>query len=308
MRTLSLSPFYIILLTSFGLGLSSTAAADPLHNGNTLGTGGAAIAAIADDASVALNPAGLGMSERYDFSGAAQNVVGGYALGGKVVDSRTGKFGFGLSYRYDQTNDLTANGGLPGWVTSGDEPSNIVEAHQVVAAIGVPFFDRKLAIGVNGSGAWIDSNNRGLSNTFDMGLGVTARPLEWLSFGLVGADLLNLEGLEEKNASVAGGIQIGHQIGQIVTDVRWTSGATDVSALSLHTGAELFLNSARLRAGYLQLGPTGVSAFTWGIGNENPAGGIEYAMLVPTNDAGWRDLQHTLSIRIRTPKKSRLRM
>jgi hypothetical protein len=30
--------------------------------------------------------------------------------------------------------------------------------------------------------------------------------------------------------------------------------------------------------------------------------------LVPTNGAGWRDLQHTLSIRIRTPKKSRLRM
>jgi hypothetical protein len=306
MRTLLLSSLPIILLTSFGLGLSSNAVADTLHNGNTLGTGGAAIAAIADDASIELNPAGLGMSERYDFSAAAQNITGGYALGGKVVDSRTGKFGFGVSYRYGQTNDLTAAGGLPGWVAVGDDPSNLVESHQLVAAAGIPFFDRKLSIGMNGSGAWLDSANRGLINTFDMGLGVTARPLNWLAIGLVGADLLNLEGLEAKNASVAGGIQIGHQLGQIVSDVRWTSGITDTSALSVHTGAELFINNARLRVGYLQLGPTDFSAFTWGIGTENTTGGFEYAMLMPIDGQG--SIQHTFSVRIRTPKSSRLQM
>ena len=306
MRTLLLSSLPIILLTSFGLGLSSNAAADTLQNGNTIGTGGAAIAAVADDASIELNPAGLGMTERYDFSIAAQNIAGGYALGGKVVDSRTGKFGFGVSYRYGQTNDLTAAGGLPGWVSSGEDPSNIVESHQLVAAAGLPFFDRKLSVGMSGSGAWLDSANRGLTNTFDMGLGLTARPLNWLAIGLVGADLLNLEGLEAKNASVAGGVQVGHKFGQLVADVRWTSGMAEISALSVHTGAELFINNARLRVGYLQLGPTDFSAFTWGIGTQNTAGGFEYAMLMPIDGQG--NIQHTVSMRIRTPQKSRLRM
>ena len=59
-----------------------------------------------------------------------------------------------------------------------------------------------------------------------------------------------------------------------------------------------------LRGGYAHEGALSENRVTWGLGFENEAGAVEYAMVVPIEDRydlGFGRVLHTVSIRVHPP-------
>lgn len=288
-----------------GLLASGTSrASEDVYAGNTAGMGRTAVANSEDNAAVTVNPALLGLTERYDVQGLF--VYGpnkGMAWGASLADSSTNELiGFGLSYSGGVTEPELFTDQLPGWTPVGVVPPNGQRNHDITAGIGVQLLERRLGFGLNGSVFIFDTDRFGSGVTGNMDLAAAGRPIEWITLGLVARNVLPIPDQKEYAGSLAGGLRVGldrYVIGEV--DVDWRYEDVRGSAVTVGAGLQGAISIARIRAGYRWVGDYQNHAVTWGIGIQTDVGGFEYAMEIPVGaDTSPAALVSTFSVRVAT--------
>jgi hypothetical protein len=166
-------------------------------------------------------------------------------------------------------------------------------------AINKPLWDRRIGLGISGTVAGYDFEQSASGTTGNMDVGFGFRPVDFFSFGLAGENILPVPEQLDTPASLRGGIHMNYQ--DYISggfDFRYQTEEVYGVAYHVGVGVEGGFKGVRARLGYNFDGVFETHAVTWGIGFENEAGGLEYAMLAPI-DGGGGDMVHTFSVRIK---------
>lgn len=269
--------------------------------------GGAAVADPQDNAGVTINPATVSLTERYDVQGMfIAGPDGALRWNASAVDGRTNKFmAFGLAY-----NGGLLSGGfhpdeLPAWAPADQELVNTRQLHDITFAVSVPFLDRRLAVGVNGTLSIFKGRYVGSGVTGNLDLGVATRPIDQLQVGLVGKNILPVAGQADLPAELALGARGGLEdkiVGATDVSYQLEQRLEDTSPWSASAGVEGGIKIVRLRGGWDWSGRLQEHRVAWGLGFATPIGSLDYAMQIPvaTSDFTFASVTHTLSLTIRT--------
>lgn len=255
--------------------------------------GGSGVAALGDDSAVTLNPAALGLVERFDVDlqgvGGTEKLLG---FGASAVDARTGPVALGVTWLYSRDAPAISAEDLPGWVPSGDEVSNTRRDHLLAAGLSLPLLDRRVALGIGGGLSLYNNDLGGTGTVGDLDAGVAAVPVEGMSVGVSARDLVPFNHELDAPPSFVAGAEVAGKIGAIAAEGGLSTGAA--WAPIVRGGAELRAALLRVRAGGAMVGSD--TSFGWGLGVENDAGGLEYAMTVPIGGGPWT---HSIGLRLR---------
>lgn len=278
-------------------------AADGQQGANILALGGASVADPEDNTTLLSNPAMLGMTPRYDFSGSfflQPDLDHGWNL--NAVDSSKGIVAFGAGWERGITNPPLTDEELPGWVRPGVEPTNLRRTSLFTAAFSITPKDRKFSFGVSGTMGTSKHDRLGKQLTGELGVGLGWRPSEVLTLGLAGRDLLPTTSAASEPASVLAGLRYGIEEGPSFTmDAGWQIEDHNGLGLQLKMGAEAAFGIARPRLGYAYDGPLRQSHITAGFGGENDAGAVDLGVDLPVGgEADLSDTRIMLSVRLRT--------
>ncbi len=266
---------------------------------HALALGGAVTASPGDNAVIGSNPSALALDSRYDVHALGQwEPAEGWTAGASVADSRDGAFALGLSYARTIIEPPYSEADLPGWTTQEGLPSNVKRWHEVSLAAAFPLLDRKLSLGLGGVIGFADHDRGGEATTGNLDAGLAARPVEGLTLGLVGRNLLPLSDADgDYPVQVVGGARYHlADIGSVALDGGATLEGTDAPLL-LAAGLEAAPVLFRIRGGWRL--EEGQHHLSWGLGTENEAGGLDYAMVIPLgSDQGFAAVTHALSLRL----------
>lgn len=274
---------------------------------NTLAMGGTAAANADDNAAITANPGVLGLEKRYDLQGVFSVNWPSVGWGLSLLDAETNKsISVGAVWRRSIADPPLTDADLPGWVQSGTTPSNVRETHDITLALASPFFERRLAFGLSGNVSIVRHERLGTYATGNMDVGAGAKPVPWLTIGLVGRNLLPIVRQSERPASVMLGLRVADaEIGAIATELDVKTEKITGSRFTVGAGAEKNLGIGRFRAGWRYEGPVDRHFATVGLGAQNEFGRVEYGVAVPLNRFEVVQMIHRLSltIRIRLPKE-----
>lgn len=181
--------------------LTARAANPPFVGTRAMGMGGALRGSATGDSALTLNPSGMSLSRAYIIEGAyAYDHVGGTSHLGRasIVDSTSGiNLAGGLYYNYlsDETSDPHRSG------------------HEAGLALSVPLGER-LFIGAQGkyftlkNSGTLPAGVPGKVSGFTVDAGLTVKPINALSIGIVGQNLAKLD-TDRAPRTVGGGITLG---------------------------------------------------------------------------------------------------
>ena len=291
-----------LVLCALALGAPTAAyAGDDVYGASRASMGYTGVAAPHDDTAITVNPALLGIPQRYDLDfQVLAGRSGDLALGGSIVDSRTAPVGFGLTYQYDSTEPDLLGDERPGWIADGEEPSNWQRENEFTIGVGVPMLDRHLAIGLNASLGLYNHDRGGKGTTNDFDFGLAAHPDGPFTAGLVVQSLVPYGHDLDDPLGLLAGAGLRADIAELAVDAGWRIQDTD-DPFSLGVGAALTPGEALLRAGYRLDGPGAAQWITWGLGAENDHGALEYGMSVPLHgELTLGTLVHHVAIRVKT--------
>jgi hypothetical protein len=294
------------------LMLARTAAAadpaGPVHSpagvvagANVTAMGGVGVAAPDDNVGITLNPGLMGLQRRYDMSGLFSVSPGeGIGWGGTAMDARTSDYiAAGFAYGGERSNPPLTEADLPGWQAEGQELTNIKQFHDLAGAIAVPILERKVSFGVAVSGTYYDQERQGSGWWWNGHLGAAYRPIEALTVGVVGRNLVPSTPAA-RDPEVLGGVRAvakGVLIAEL--DGGWRRGQADpllAAGLEKSVGGQ-----GALRAGWRFEG--GEHAASFGLGWNDDSGSIEYGVVVPltSGKATFGSLLHVFSLRLAAP-------
>lgn len=299
--TTTLSMKHSNKLVMMALGFAPTALATELVGGNITAMGGAAVAHPSDNAAVTVNPGMLGITKRYDVGalfayGPTQDLFWGLS----VVDSHTNDIiTFGVAYAGSKANPAFRVDELPGWTPEGVTQTNYRDEHVFTVAVNKPLWDRRIGLGLSGTVSSYNHEHTGKGATGNMDIGFGIQPIEYISIGLAGENILPVANQASTPATFRAGFHAQYK--EFVAgsfDFRYQT--EEVYGVAYHIGAGLEggFKGVRARIGYRWEGVFQNHGVTWGLGLENEAGAIEYAMLAPIGGSG-TDLVHTISLRVK---------
>jgi hypothetical protein len=304
---------YFILWFSTIFCLPSVAVASGSELGealgaNTLATGWTGVANPYDNAAITVNPALLGLEERYDFMAGLSYGPHPY-LGwtGTMADSKTSEWvALGISYQRQRANpELTASD-LPGWVPEAYLPSNERLAHDVTLAVATAFLQRRVSVGVNGTLISYEHDRHGAGFTGNMDVGIGLRPVSLLTVGLVGRNLLPISRQSGRLAAVAGGFSLADpEVGGFSLELeRKLEEVNNHKPWRLGAGVESAVGTTRIRSGYRWDATSSAHWITAGLGAQNELGGVEYGIAIPLRrDFG--EIVHQISMHWSIPTELR---
>lgn len=287
------------------LTLPTAARATDIYSAEQAGMGGAAIADPRDINTILVSPASMAFIERYD--------VGAYFVGGpdgdlrwhvSAVDGRTNdRVVFGLGYTGGLINPAFHPNELPGWIAAGEALRNAQQRHDISLALGIPFLDRRLTIGANGTVRIFDGKFIGSGATGNMDLAIATRPVEWVSVGITASDILPVPDQASDPTQIAIGVRGGwekHIVGAVDFGARLEEVVE--SPFWVRFGIEGGIKWARLRAGYDWDGERGTHRVAAGLGLTTPVGTLDYAIQIPivTQDFDPASMTHTVSLVVYT--------
>lgn len=270
------------------------------------GMGGSAIADPRDNSNTTANPALLGLVERYDFSGffvgGAQNEFGWHA---SAVDGRTSKtVAFGLAYNGGLLNRPFADGDLPGWITTDEALRDTSQVHDISFGLAVPVLERRLSFGAGGTLSIIESPFSGSRVSGNLDLGFAARPIEELTIGLVGQDILPVPLQASTPASIALAVRGGKEdliVGTAELQARLED--FDPGIFTVRAGLEGTAKLVHLRAGWDWAQTTDQHRVSLGLGLfSSNIGSLDYAIQIPMvfEDFDPLSMTHTVSLTLYT--------
>jgi len=293
-------------LMLLALAFSSTAMAsdDDFHSARQDGMGRIGVADPWDNSGILVNPATLALTDRYDAAGAfAYGPTNEFRWGVSLADARTNdRVAFGFSYSGTISNPPFLPEEIPAWGLVGEDPTNGKQYHDLSVGVAIHAFERKLTFGING-GLWIRNTERlGKGTTGNMDFGMAARPVEWLSIGVVGRNVLPVKEQVDRPAALLSGIRVGVEEYLVAEfDLNYRFEYAQQNPLDIHYGLQAGIKVVRLRVGHDWNGDINRHTVSWGIGAENKAGSFDYAMRIPAfQGMVFGDVQHVLSITLRT--------
>jgi len=295
-------PSTLLIVAALIADSSSALAGDDANAANTLGAGGATAAHPTDNSAVSVNPANLGLVERYDLDAFLRiDPDTGWGWGISVVDSRT-SFPLGLSYRRSSDDMPFTEEDLPGWIANGRYPANVKRYHDFTAAVALPLVSERLSMGLNTTLVFANHDRLGRSFTGNLDLGLAAAPTRGLSVGLVGRNLIPLADQPELPASLLAGVRYDLvDVGAVEVDADVRFEEPGALPLSLRAGVEGRVQTVRPRVGWQWSGPTEQHWLCWGIGSENEVGSLDYAMAIPLRSGlSFTAITHMLTLRFFT--------
>jgi hypothetical protein len=254
---------------------------DEIRGPITIAAGRTAAASPLRNDAITANPSLLALVERYDMEGEGGIGDGGWEAGGSIVDSRQSALAMGVAYRRLIHEPALTDDDLPGWFEDGETPSNVKRYHDIAVGVALPFWERRVSLGVGGVVSFTDHDRHDPSIVGNLDVGTAFAPLEWLTVGVVGRNLLPLGQRSELPLALLGGVRLAHEdIGAFAFELDERLGAVDSRRLSIRVGAEKSIRSLDLRAGWHDENGE-FSAITWGLGAHNEQGSFDYAMEVP---------------------------
>jgi len=285
------------------VGGSRAFAQDLLHGANIEAVGGASIAHVADNATIATNPAMLAMAPRYDFAGSLFGQPSG-DLGWNLnaMDSSKGILGFGAGWTRTITDPPLSDADLPGWVTPGVDPTNKRRASLFSVAMAIAPGDRKFSVGIGGTMGTVSHDRLGSKLMGEMSFGLGYRATDEATFGLVAQGLLPVDNVEAQPVQVLLGTRYALEDGpSIAFETGWQFEDANGLGFISRVGVEAVAGIIRPRLGYSYEGAERKSTVTAGIGGENPSGGLDAAVLVPLGKGfSGRDIRGVITLRLRT--------
>jgi hypothetical protein len=287
--------------------LLATALAEDHRAAAEAGSGGIVVANPTAATTVALNPANMGLSERYDVVALfAGHPDGDLRWGISAIDARTSPWlTFGVAYMGSITRPPFLPAELPGWWQAGETPINRKERHDITFAAAGTFFERKLSVGLNGTVMVFRDDFGGRGTTGNLDLAAATRPIPELVVGLTARDVLPVPGQEDRPATIAAGVWGGRPelfSGGVEFDARLEP--TVGSRFDVRAGVDGVIKElASLRAGWDWDGARDIHRLSLGFGLRAPRGTLDYAVRIPLNlDAvGITDVQHVVSITLYIP-------
>lgn len=292
---------HLLLLSLIGALFTPVwAAASPdVVGADSVGMGSTSVAAFDSNAAITTNPGLLALTDRYDFS--AQFGIGpGLHWAATGMDGRTAEdFSLGFSYSGDRYEPTLSVEELPGWVEPNTDVANMKRSHDLALAGSGSLADDTIAFGVGGHISLYNHDRNGKGTTGNVDAGIGYRPVEALTLGLAGNNLVPIDPLRDRPLRIAAGVRLDGKPAALEVDGGWVQEEDGVPVF-LDAGAEARPGSARLRAGGRYYGPTGVPSVTGGIGVAGDGGAIEYGIDIPLGPDGG-PIAHVVGVRFGAP-------
>jgi len=296
-------------------------AQDDVATGPVLATGGAAAAHAHDNGALTVNPAAIGLAERYAMVGSGSFWDGrDWRAGVVAVDNMTTEgFAMGVAYQHWRAQHDLSLDEFPGWTTSGDELPTKRTFHNITVGAALPMADDRFSIGVSGTLLFIDHAILGTKTSGDLEAGIAGRPTEKWSLGLGVRNILPRFFVTDQSIGIVAGTRYAwNDLTSVLLDVDVPLTAVDGLPFSVRTGAEFGQDLRHVGVGYRFEGPTSEHWASAGAGMwsdtapDSPGGnlaGLHYAVQVPLHGMGSTKnqllgIRHTLTLSIQ-PKKPR---
>ncbi|MFT7520621.1 MAG: hypothetical protein ACI9MC_002771 [Kiritimatiellia bacterium] len=304
MRTLAV----ILLLT-----VPEIAAAQvDVHTSMVEATGRASAAHSHDNSAITVNPAAIGLSQRYTMEAHAGYWNGKDWRAGITAMDSTNPIAFGLAYeRYHRRTTLSVDE-LPGWLADGEEVPKQRRYDNITAAVALPLLDNRLSFGVNGTLLVYSHSILGKGTTGDLDLGVAGRPTNEWSVGVSLRNVLPVYFATDKQTGVLAGTRYAwNEVTSVMLDVDVPLQSSDAKVpVAVRGGFEAGGPTWQAGMGYRFEGPDNEHWITWGAGlwsdpETSPDGGsraaFHYAMAIPLHSMGDETSRlaattHTISI------------
>jgi hypothetical protein len=196
-----------------------------------------------------------------------------------------------VSYQRSRTTGGGDSREWPGWVDTNSEFARRKRFDAVTLAIAYPLLDKKLSLGLNGTVAKYNHDVQGKGVTGNLDFGVSTQPVDGVSFGLVGRNLLPVSGCDSNSRPCIPDFDMGilfgtylglDDLGAIALDLDFhLSGPTDGPPISVRAGLEKRIGSVLLETGYRWEGPVRQKWFSFGIGASQKNTGLHYSIDFP---------------------------
>lgn len=262
-----------------------------------LGRAGAGRADPHDVAALSANLAAVATEKRYDvYAHSALGPDGYLGLGAGAVDSRTSVVSLGGGYTRISDTAPPVDDELPGWKPPDDTLEDLTVRQGVHLGLAVPVMDRRLGVAVTGRYDWSASAISGEATGFNLGVGVAARPWEWLSVAAGARDVFTTDYAgHARSADLAVRWMPDDALGLEVDVVAPLDAKFDAGHMSFQGGADALLTKwLVLRAGGAWDG--GVTAAAGGLGLLHDKAALDYGFRVPF--ANPKRSVHALDVRV----------
>ena len=180
-------------------------------------------------------------------------------------------------------------------------------------AIAYPLLEKRLSFGINGTLAAYKHDIQGKGVTGNLDFGISSRPIEMFSFGVVGRNLLPVSGCTKTRTQTQpcipdfdSGILIGTYLGTpefgafaLDVDIHLT-GPDEGPPVSIRTGFQKNISKFAMQTGYRWEGPQKDHWLTLGFGMNEKNTYVGYSMGIPLHPKPWDPLlmTHMLTFRV----------
>lgn len=278
---------------------------DPLTltSPQALAVGGASRATGGDLTNIQAAPAVLALNAVYDVHIAGLAAPSGVlAAQASAVDSRTGPFALGLTYRYAHDSDLALDTSeLPGWRAPEEDLVNPSAAHIVAAGGAITNEKRTLALGVGGEYWWRLADVGGAGSGWRVVADVAARPHPVVTVSAGGSLPFLVDGARHARGMtwLDGGLRLQPHpaigfVGDVVVPTDW-------QGVSFGVGMEARLaEHLPVRGGWYRSYDADMDAFTGGLSIEGDPASLDYALRWDARGGGegGQAFWNTLGVRV----------
>ncbi len=168
-----------VALWFLGVALPASAATPyGVEGAGAIATGGAAVANADDNTALSVNPAVIGLSDRY-----AVDLIGGFfdgrdvRFGGSAVDATTTQgLALGVAYQRSYLSIPLTVDELPGWGAVGAEPATARRFDTLTLGVSIPVIEDRLAFGAGGTAVFISHPVLEAPITGNLTVGAAGRP------------------------------------------------------------------------------------------------------------------------------------
>lgn len=282
--------------------------------------GGAGAAHAHDNGALSVNPAAIGLAERYGLS-----LVGGFwdgrdwRAGLVAVDNlTTDGVAMGVGYQHFVTQRALTLEELPGWTSENGDSGSTRIFDSVTVGLAAPLFEDRLSFGVSGQLQFVSHPILGRATSGDVEAGVAGRPTEEWAVGVAVRNILPRFFVTDQSIGLVAGTRYAwndHTSVAVDVDVPFV-GEAEGLPLSIGGGGEWGDDNRQIGIGYRYVGPSAEHWLNAGFGIYNDTAqdseggnmaGLHYALRVPLHPLKDQTnrlyaLQHTLTLTI-APKR-----
>lgn len=290
----------LLLLAAFPGVASAEDPSGSTFGARSLGRGGTSIGDPQDCSPAMVNLAAASLREHYEIVAGIELATDSTLLErGSAVDTRTSVVSLALGY-YHLSDDVTPAGDtLPGWAPASDELTDATEHQGFFGSVALPLAQRRVSLALYGRYDWRDSEQLGEDNAFNFGAGAAVAPTDYLTFSVVGRDLLDFGYPdEERSVGLGGRFDPGRYVGiqaEVSTEI---DGTPVLDAVDFGGGLDVLpIEWLALRVGgqYTDHVPYA----TAGIGFLSDKADLDYGMSWQADDFGALRTWHELDLRVK---------